>query len=54
MSRFKESMDEAEESTTKALTSSNISLSAIQTSLMSGVSNLKQKFSEEVSSLVHY
>ncbi|ACK67270.1 hypothetical protein PCC8801_3299 [Rippkaea orientalis PCC 8801] len=62
MSSFKEFMDEAEESPTKALPSSNMSLSAIQTSLTSAVSNLltpfsvpsdkKQEFSEEVSSLV--
>jgi len=62
MSSFKEFIDEAEESPTKALPSSNISLSAIQTSLTSAVSNLltpfsvpsdkKQKFSEEVSNLV--
>ena len=62
MSSSKEFMDEAEESPTEALPSSDISLSAIQTSLTSAVSNLltpfpvpsdkKQKFSEEVSNLV--
>lgn len=62
MSSFKEFMDEAEESPTKALPASNMSLSAIQTSLTSAISSLltpfsipsdkKQEFSEEVSNLV--
>ncbi len=63
MSSFKEFMDQAEESPTKALPSSDISLSVIQTSQTLAVSNLltpfsvpsdkKQKFSEKVSNLVH-
>ena len=67
MSSFKEFMDEARESPTKALPSSNTSLSAIQdslTSLMGGLlisshlapltvpNDKKQKFSEEVSNIV--
>lgn len=62
MSTFKEFMDEVEESPTKALPASNMSLSAIQTSLTLAVSNLltpfslpsdkKQEFSEKVSNLV--
>jgi len=62
MSSFKEFMDEAEESPTKALPLSNTSLSVIQASLTLAVGSLltpfavpndkKQKFSEEASNLV--
>lgn len=62
MSSFKEFMDEAGESPTKALASSNTSLSAIQASLTLSVGRLltpfavssdkKQKFAEEVANLV--
>lgn len=62
MSSFKEFMDEAEESPTEALPSSNTSLSAIQASLTSALGSIltpfavpndkKQKFSEEASNLV--
>lgn len=62
MSSFKEFMDESGESPTELLPSSNTSLSAIQASLRLAVGSLltpfsvpndkKQKFSEEVSSLV--
>ena len=62
MSNFKEFMDRAEDSPTKALSDSNTSLPAIETALTLAVSNLltpasvpidkKQEFSEKVSSVV--
>ncbi|HTL89713.1 MAG TPA: hypothetical protein VL134_09945 [Leptolyngbya sp.] len=62
MSKFKEFMDEAEESPTRSLPSFDKSISAIQVSLTLAVGSLlaplvtpsdkKQKFAEEVSNLV--
>lgn len=62
MSSFKEFMNKAEKSPNSALPASNISLSAIETSLTSATINLvkpfvtqndkKQEFSEKVSNLV--
>lgn len=61
MSSFQEFMDDAKKSPDTALLASNMSLSMIQTSLVSTVGNLlspffvpsdkKQKFAEEVSNL---
>ncbi|MBE9063365.1 hypothetical protein [cf. Phormidesmis sp. LEGE 11477] len=62
MSSFKEFMDRAEDSPTKALSASNTALPAIETALTVAVSNLltpasvpidkKQDFSKKVSSVV--